>query len=224
MVASLLLKIEASLEAHKNAANVPWMEAYMKNRFVFLGIKKPTLNRLFNTFKVEIKQLNHTDFWELIENLWEKPQREYHYFALEALQTYKKKLQIEDLQRLEWLICNHSWWDTVDMLATHMAGAYFQLFPNQIPIYIKKWIASKNMWLIRTCIIFQLKYKQSTNVELLFDICKLFKHSNEFFIQKAIGWALRTYGDVEPQVVLNFVKNTPLKPLSKREAIRKIKG
>jgi 3-methyladenine DNA glycosylase AlkD len=223
MVVSLLLKIEASLEARINASNAPWMEAYMKNHFIFLGIKKPILNLIFNSYKAEIKKLNHNAFWELIEGLWEKPQREYHYFALEALQTYKKKLQKEDIQRLEWLICNHSWWDSVDMLATHMAGAYFQLYPDQISIYIERWIESKNIWLIRTSILFQLKYKNTTNVELLFDICKRFNHSKEFFIQKAIGWALRAYGDVEPKVVLQFVKNTELKPLSKREAIRKIK-
>lgn len=223
MLSTLLEKLEQALEKNKNAANVPWMEGYMKNRFVFFGIKKPTLNLIFLSFKEEIKALPNHLFWELTETLWEKPQREYHYFVLEALKTHKKQLEKEDIKKLEWLITNHSWWDTVDMLATHMVASYFKKFPNQKNSIVTSWLKSENMWLIRTCIIFQIKYKNTTDTELLFRLCAQYKSSNEFFIQKAIGWALRAYGDVEPQPVLQFVKNTPLKPLSKREAIRKIK-
>jgi len=78
------------------------------------------------------------------------------------------------------------------------------------------------MWLNRSAIIFQLGYKKNTNYELLFSECVKHSQSKEFFIQKAIGWALREYGSVNPGLVLNFVNNTDLKPLSRKEAIRKL--
>jgi 3-methyladenine DNA glycosylase AlkD len=141
----LLSRIEVSLEKNKNAANVPWMEAYMKNNFVFYGIKKPTLNIVFTAYKNEIKQLPAAAFWELIQQLWLKPQREFHYFAMLALLGYKKNLQQKDLLTLEWLLTQHAWWDSVDLLATHLVGAYFKKFPEEIEPTLQKWIDSQNL-------------------------------------------------------------------------------
>jgi 3-methyladenine DNA glycosylase AlkD len=79
-----------------------------------------------------------------------------------------------------------------------------------------------NMWLNRSAILHQLSYKNETDEAELFKHCIVHKESEEFFIQKAIGWALREYGKVQPEAVLNFMKQTKLKELSEREAIRRL--
>jgi len=89
---------------------------------------------------------------------------------------------------------------------------------SQIP----KWLASGNMWLQRTALLFQLKYKTGTDVELMFQIIRQLAESKEFFIRKAIGWALREYSKTNPAAVMNFVESHPLSNLSKREALKVI--
>ena len=124
---------------------------------------------------------------------------------------------------LEFIITNKSWWDTVDFIASHLVGNYFKKYPDKIEEYINKWMLSKNIWLQRTALLFQLKYKVALNPVLLENIIKQFLYSKEFFINKAIGWILREYSKTNPQWVINFVKKYPLHNLSKREALRLIK-
>jgi 3-methyladenine DNA glycosylase AlkD len=102
-------------------------------------------------------------------------------------------------------------------------GVFFQKYPEFISPCTNKWIRSKNFWLQRTTILFQLNYKEKTDETLLFDTIKKFTGSTEFFIQKAIGWALREYFKTFPEKVIRFVNETPMAPLSKREALKIIK-
>mgnify|MGYP006307548385 FL=1 len=105
-------------------------------------------------------------------------------------------------------------------MAKNLVDPYFKKFPEKKDKYIKKWIQSDNIWLQRSCILFQLAYKEDTDVELLFDIIIRLKDIDEFFIQKAIGWALRQYARIEPKVIKDFVKNNELSSLSEREALK----
>ncbi|HMP98599.1 MAG TPA: DNA alkylation repair protein, partial [Cyclobacteriaceae bacterium] len=116
-----------------------------------------------------------------------------------------------------------SWWDTVDLIAAKMAGNYFRIYPEQKNKYIKKWRNSKNIWLIRSAILFQLKYKTETDFNLLSDIILQHQDSNEFFIQKAIGWVLREYAYTDAAKVKKLVQTHKLKPLSMREALKHLK-
>ena len=124
---------------------------------------------------------------------------------------------------IEKLIITHSWWDTVDFLAKYVLGNYLLQFPNEILKTSELFSNSENMWLNRSAILFQLNYKKETHFELLKAICELHKNSNEFFIQKAIGWALRDYSRFNPNGVKEYVSATQLKPLSQREALRNLK-
>jgi len=101
-------------------------------------------------------------------------------------------------------------------------GMHFRRFPDVREKYLPKWRASKNIWLRRTTILFQLNYKRETDFDLLCEIIRENLDSKEFFINKAIGWALRQYARVDPSAVSKFVKSTPLHPLSKREAMKHI--
>lgn len=102
-----------------------------------------------------------------------------------------------------------------------MAGSYFKLFPNNKEL--NNWIKSDNFWVQRSAIIHQLSYKKETNEQVLFEFCRQLKDEKEFFIRKAIGWALRQYAKVAPLNVSNFFNNNELSPLSKREALKNLK-
>src|SRR5690606_30371199 len=115
-------------------------------------------------------------------------------------------------------IVNQSWWDTVDAIATHCVGQYLQNYPELKEEYNAKWILSDNMWLNRTAIIFQLKYKEQTNFELLKNNIRHFAGEKEFFIKKAIGWALREYSKTNPSAIIKFLDENDLQQLSIREA------
>ena len=133
-----------------------------------------------------------------------------------------KKIEFQDIELFELMITNKSWWDTVDLIATNLVGAYFKLFPEQIIPVTKKWMNSDNMWLQRTCLIFQLKYKEEIDTDLLTDYILQLKDTKEFFINKAIGWILREYTRKNPEWVIDFVNKYELSNLSKREALKLI--
>lgn len=118
---------------------------------------------------------------------------------------------------LEWLITTKSWWDTVDALATKSVGAVAKKYPETIPETIEGWAYGEHLWLRRTAILFQLKYKAETDEELLYRYIEQNADSKEFFIQKAIGWVLREYSKTDPDSVRNFIETHPLAKLSIRE-------
>jgi len=123
---------------------------------------------------------------------------------------------------IEFMITNKAWWDTVDMIATHHVAALFRRFPEMIPVYTKKWLNSQNIWLQRTALLFQLKYKDKTDTTLLFDMIRKLAGHKDFFIRKAIGWVLREYSKTAPDAVIQFIDQNQLSPLSKREALKVI--
>jgi len=200
------------------------METYMKNKFSFLGIKteerRAVLKMYWKNHKPEVKQNFRSIAWELFQ----KKEREFHYCGLEIMiEEGKNSNTIEDIHLIEKLIITYSWWDTVDFLAKYVLGNYLLQFPNEILKTIECFSNSENLWLNRSAILFQLNYKKETNFELLKTICEQHKNSNEFFIQKAIGWALRDYSRFNPIGVKEYVNSTQLKPLSQREALRNLK-
>ncbi|WP_291136606.1 DNA alkylation repair protein [Flavobacterium sp. UBA7663] len=197
------------------------MENYMKNNFSFLGIKTEKRRAIFKSTyeqnKVEIKSNFRIIAWELFQ----MKEREFHQVAIDLLvKESKKNFVIEDIKLIEKLIITNSWWDSVDTIAKYLLGGYLQQFPLETLKVIERFSNSKNMWLNRSAILFQLSYKEKTNFEILISECEKHKHSNEFFIQKAIGWALRDYSRFNPSGVTAYVNSTNLKPLSSREALR----
>jgi 3-methyladenine DNA glycosylase AlkD len=217
-------ELEIAFRKNENKKNAISMEKYMKNNFSFFGIKtadrRSILKPIYEKHKNEIK----ANFREITWELFNKKERDFHYCGQEILvKEIKKKYQKSDIQLIQKFISTHSWWDSVDFLAKYLLGGYLQQFPEETLTVIEKFSNSNNMWLNRSALIFQLSYKEKTNFDLLKSECEKHKNSKEFFIQKAIGWALREYGTYNPIGVLEYVKSTNLKPLSYREAIRKIK-
>jgi 3-methyladenine DNA glycosylase AlkD len=196
------------------------MAAYMKHNFNFIGLPAPKRKSIQKQHFEENKDLLTTHWRQVVKLLWEQESREFQYTALDLLLKFKQKLEINDIQLLEDLIRTKSWWDSVDFLAGTMVGLYFKKYSNQRNFYIQNWDASQYMWLQRTVLIFQLRYKDKTDVDLLFNYCRKYADSKEFFIRKAIGWSLRELAKTQHEIVALFVSETNLSGLSKREALK----
>ncbi len=214
-----LEKIEEQLQKYRNPNNAIAMKKYMKNRFEFLGIKTPERRLALRQVIRENGYPNKTNLIVLSNELWQRDEREYQYIAMDLLKRRQKILEPEEMPFFEYMITNKSWWDTVDMIAASLVGGVIANYPEQI-WWIEKWRDSDNMWLRRTTLLFQLKYKHETDKELLFGLINQNLGSSEFFINKAIGWALREYSKTNETIVRNFVAETELSKLSAREALK----
>ncbi|WP_405101956.1 DNA alkylation repair protein [Oceanobacillus sp. FSL H7-0719] len=214
---SYIEKMQAILTAHANDENAFHMEKYMRNQFMFLGIKTPLRKNLTQQFFKETK-IKEEDFQpEFVRSLWQSIEREYQYVAMDHIGLSLKKLRKEDLFLLEELITTKSWWDTADMLAQKAVGKIASDHPEVISEIIEEWNKSENMWLQRSALLFQLKYKEHTDEKLLYRFINDHASSKEFFIQKAIGWVLREYSKTNPDSVKQFISRNQLAKLSVRE-------
>jgi 3-methyladenine DNA glycosylase AlkD len=197
------------------------MAKYMKNKFPFLGIAAPRRKELTKVFFNTYPTPPYDEAKAIVRELFNLPEREYHYFAISLLTRYKKKWSPTDIVYFESLLLNKSWWDSVDLINSKIIAEFFIRYPNLAIPMTDSWSESKNIWLKRISIIFQLSYNENTNTQILEKHIYENIDNNEFFIQKAIGWALREYSKSNYKWVLHFViQNTKLKPLSKREAIK----
>ncbi|MBU1370579.1 MAG: DNA alkylation repair protein [Bacteroidetes bacterium] len=210
----------ALYEAQANPEIASGAEKYMRNQYPFYGIPAPVRAEIFKTF---IKSQGLPD-WEKLEeislNAWQLPQREMQYAAMNVLDRSINKMPPEAVNLLEKLIVQKSWWDTIDFIAPGLAGPLFRQFPEIRDETISRWMDSGNFWLQRSCLLFQLKYKQATDEKLLFELCEKLSDEKEFFIRKAIGWALRQYARTAPEQVRYYVEKTDLQPLSRKEALK----
>jgi len=222
MTTSDIKSLENIFSQNANPENASYMKKYMKDKFEYFGIQAGARRELTKSFlkKDGLPPIDNLE--ELAKKLWNKPQREFQYFGVELIEKYIKRLNKNSLSLIEFLITNKSWWDTVDGIATKIVGGLFRNSPDLIIPVTEKWMSSGNMWLQRTAILFQLKYKTKTDTDLLFKYINALDGSKEFFINKAIGWALREYPKTNPVLVIKFVTSHNLVPLSKREALKVI--
>jgi 3-methyladenine DNA glycosylase AlkD len=204
--------------ALKNPENAHWMRQYMRNKYQFIGIKKPEQALVFKDIYKKFGKAE--DWYEVSSELFAMPEREFQYVAMAYLLKAKNSWDSRVPLLVHRWVDENSWWDVVDVLGPKVLGLYFQRFPQERSEWIPLWMKSPNFWHQRLCILFQLDYKKNTDVTHLSTIILSLNTSKEFFIQKAIGWSLRQYARTDPEWVLNFVDNHPLMPLSKREALK----
>ncbi len=195
-------------------------QKYMRNQYAFFGIKSPERRAMLSAFIATQGIPAATEIPDMVRNAWAQPEREWQYAAMELMQKRIKKMPEATLGLCEELITQKSWWDTVDFIAPNLVGSLLQRFPEHRDALIGKWMHSGNFWLQRSCLLFQLRYKGQTDQELLFELCSQLSGEKEFFIRKAIGWALRQHAKFAPEAVLDFVNSTPLQALSQREALK----
>lgn len=215
--------LEDAFTKNSNSDNAFAMAKYMRNHFSFFGIKTDDRRRIFKEVWKENKQEIDQNPRGIALELYSKPQRELQYCGIEILiKELKGHYHKKDIELIEKLISTNSWWDSVDTIAKYILGEYLLEYPLEIENVITRFSNSENIWLNRSAILFQLGYKQKTNFELLKSECEKHKNKNDFFIRKAIGWALREYAKTNSEAVKNYVDSSDLKPLSKKEALKNI--
>lgn len=213
--------LASEFEKERNLQIATDQKAYMRNQFDFFGLKANERREIQKPFLVKAYLPPKADLADLVTQLWLKPERDFQLFGQELVFKYNKQFEKLDLELLEFMVVHKSWWDTVDYISYKLMGEYFKRFPEEIEPSVNKWLKSNNIWLQRSALLFQLKYKKDINSELLSHIIHSLLGSSEFFINKAIGWVLREYSRTNPKWVIEFVENTPsLNNLSKREALR----
>ena len=194
-------KIISLLEKNADTKQAQKMSEYMQNRFEFAGIPKPKLKELIKPFIKETSKDNID--WNRIIELWNCKYREAQYVALEYLQKHRKQLRPDNIKELKYMITEKSWWETVDTIDAFVGDLV--LMDSGLKNLMLEWSTSDNIWLRRVSIDFQQKYKEKTDEDILENIIVANLGSEEFFINKAIGWSLRDYSKVNPKWVADFI-------------------
>jgi 3-methyladenine DNA glycosylase AlkD len=191
---------------------------YMRNRFEFIGLMRDDIKRLRTEFESTQGKVKKQDAFQYCIECTKYAEREMWYVGFNALEGYKKFYKYEDLKILKKWVEQSDWWDIVDIIASHHLGE-IAMVSEEAKSEIQNWMLSPNFWLRRCAILYQLKYKQKTDAEFLFFVCKELAFEKEFFIRKAIGWALREYSKSNPNAVKAFIQenNSLLSPLSIKE-------
>jgi 3-methyladenine DNA glycosylase AlkD len=161
----------------------------------------------------------------LAGSLWELPEREFQYAACDLVAKHVRVCGPGFIATARTLITSKSWWDTVDSLASDVVGDLVRRFPD-LAATMDEWLESENLWVVRSAILHQLRFKEATDTDRLFAYCLRRADHKDFFIRKAIGWALRQYSWTDPEAVKRFVAEheAELSPLSRREALLAITG
>lgn len=195
--------------------------AYMKHVAPFLGIPTPERRALSRTVLAGAAKPDERDCAAIALRCWRLPEREYPYFAADYLRRYVGRCSSGFLPVLHHLVSTDAWWDTVDVLAAHVAGPLVAADPA-LARAMDRWIDDDSLWVARTALLHQLRYREATDADRLFGYCLRRAGHPDFFIRKAIGWALREYAKTDPAAVRDFVEGARdrLSPLSVREALK----
>lgn len=228
-----MINIIEEFRQYKNEENAEKQAAYLRHQFEFIGLKTPERRLLAKDFLKEKKADKQID-WELVFEFWNLPEREFQYLALDYLHQMKKWLIFDDMEKIKKLTVSKSWWDTVDALdelvghllltGRKQATENDSIAYEQVKTLVKEWAQAENFWLRRIAIDCQLSFKNQTDLELLsYNIEKNLLGSSfadEFFITKAIGWALRDLAKTNSAWVIKFIEEheNKMAKLSIREA------
>ncbi len=200
------------------------MAAYMKTAMPFYGVQKPDRVPIYKAIKKDFAAQNIDEYKNHVRALWALPHREEKYTALEYALQNKRFITTESLDLYEELIREGAWWDFVDTIAVHLVGEALLHERSEVKNLLDQWVSDDDLWIRRTAILSQNKHKTHTDEKMLYKYIKKRMHEREFFITKAIGWALREYSYTNPKSVKEFIaKNqNELAPLSIREGSKRL--
>lgn len=218
--------LRAAFLAEADPAEAMAMARYMRDQFPFFGLKKGPREAIQKQFFKDRGLPSAEAVGDVVRELWRCPERECHYAGLAILSKMVRRkntalVPSEIMPVLDKLITHKSWWDTVDLIASRLVGWALREDLQLRSDTIGRWRGSDDFWLRRSAILFQLKYKDATDSTLLFSLCADQLGDTEFFIRKAIGWALREYSKTDRTAVVAFVDEHPeMSGLSRREALK----
>ena len=198
--------VTAELKRLADPAKAPAMAAYMKTAQPFLGVPTSIRAAMIKQMGDRFAAVDQKSYARNVMALWKLPHREERYCAITFARRYEQFITLESLPLYERMIREGAWWDFVDEIAVNLVGSVYGNFRAQTRPVIERWIDDEDMWIRRTALLSHMKHKKQTDAEQLFAHCLKLSHEREFFIRKAIGWALREYSKTDPRAVRAFLK------------------
>jgi 3-methyladenine DNA glycosylase AlkD len=208
-------------------AKAPIMQAYMKSKMPYLGIQATPLRKVARAVFATHKLASFSEWRDAVLEFWRGARyREERYLAIELVgyPAYRKFRTLDALPMYEEMITTGAWWDYVDSIASHRVGELLRLYPVEMRRVLRRWAKSDDMWKRRSAILAQLGFNADTDLALLYDCIRPSIREKEFFLRKAIGWALRQFAKTDATEVHRYVAEhaAHLSPLSRREALKNI--
>lgn len=225
---ALAVAVRRALEAHADPVRAPQMQRYMKSAMPYYGVGAPVQKRLWRQLFAEHVLESCAEVRSVALELWRHARyREERYaaIALTDMKRYTSCQTMEAVPMYEEMIVTGAWWDYVDTLASHHLGAILERDPARMKPLLRRWArASDSLWRRRAAILSQLRFKERTDLRLLYDCFEPNLGDSDFFIRKAIGWALRQYAWTDPKEVRRYVAahRERLSPLTIREALKNV--
>ncbi|HWM65008.1 MAG TPA: DNA alkylation repair protein [Steroidobacteraceae bacterium] len=223
----LLLKLRKALQEEGDPIKAPVMQAYMKSAMPYHGVPTPLLRQVCKATFADVRFETASQWRAQVLDLWRDARfREERHAALYLAGDKRGKpfQTLSAMKMYDELIVTGAWWDYVDEIASHRIGPILKDFPAPMRRKMLSWSKSNNLWKRRSAIICQLGFKAETDLELLYACIEPSLGSGEFFLQKAIGWALRQYAWIDGDEIKKYVRlnRTRLKALSCREALKNL--
>ena len=197
--------VQVALSSLADAARAAPMAAYMKTELPFYGVQKTARVPIGRELRDRFPPADRADYRRKVLSLWGLPHREEKYLAIGYAWTFQQHIVFDQIDLFERMIVEGAWWDFVDEIATHVVGKVLLEDRQRMRPVVERWIDDADMWLRRSAILSQNRHKGHTDRAMLFDFCLRQAHEKEFFIRKAIGWALREYARTEPEEVRAFL-------------------
>lgn len=220
--------LRGALEAAADPSRAPAMQAYMKSAMPFRGVGAPERRALVRACLAKHTVSDRESLRAAVLDLWDRARyREERYVAVDllVLPKHRRWLTFAELSLLEHMITSGAWWDYVDVLAAHGIGQLLRDEPAKMKRTLRRWAASPNLWKRRSALLAQLRFARETDLPLLDELIDENLEHDDFFVQKAIGWALRQYAWVDPKAVQRKVAalGPRLRPLARREALKNVR-
>jgi 3-methyladenine DNA glycosylase AlkD len=214
--------VQQELRRRADPAKAGPMAAYMKTDMPFYGVQKAGRTEVFRLAKRAFPLESGRAYRDALAALWRLPHREEKYLAIQFARGFDEYVVSANVPMYERMIREGGWWDFVDELAIQVVGRVLQREREQLRARLEKWIDDRDLWIRRSAILSQIRHKKETDERMLLAFCLLCANEKEFFIRKAIGWALREYARTAPDVVRGFLRKhrEAFSPLTVREASR----
>ena len=219
--------VRSALRRVADPAKAAPMQAYAKSSMPYLGVTAVPIRKVCREVFADVEFPTAAAWRRAVLGLWRGARfREERYCAIElaGIRRFDRFQDMAALPMYEEIIVTGAWWDYVDGIAGHRLGTLLRRFPREMRKEMLAWSRSDDMWKRRSAILCQLTFKKATDLELLYAVIEPALSSKEFFLRKAIGWALRQYAWTDPKEVRRYVREHEkrLSPLSKREALKNI--
>jgi len=237
MTHPLVRAVRGALEEAPDPAKAPQMQAYMKSALPYRGVSGPAQKALWRTLFHAHPLSTRAEWRRVAHELWRGAafrEERYAAIALTDLRAYLQYRTMAAVPMFEEMIVTGAWWDYVDAVATHQIGDVLRADAPPMSRLMRRWARDRNMWKRRAALLCQIRFKRDTDLDLLYACIEpnllpiretpASRMANEFFIRKAIGWALRQYAWVDSREVRRYVKahRARLSPLSVREALKNV--